>query len=173
MKWADLDFARGEIRVERSYDDVAGVVAPKSRKGTRTVPLLGVLRDQLLERKMQVEPQPTDWVFTAPRGGPFTPSQVRRAAASAWAKANKKRAEEEKPLLVGIGLHEARHTCVSIFAAGGIPLERIGDYVGHSSTYMTDHYRHLIEGQREADRRQLDDYLARANTAVRIAALDA
>ena len=71
--------------------DVAGVVAPKSRKGIRTVPLFAVLRDQLLERKMQVQPQPTDWVFTAPRRGPITPSQVRRAAAKAWANENKKR----------------------------------------------------------------------------------
>ena len=52
-------------------------------------------------------------------------------------------------------------------------MERIGDYVGHSSTYMTDHYRHLIEGQREQDRRQLDDYLARADTQARLEALDA
>ena len=159
--------------MERSYDDHAGVVAPKSRKGTRTVPLLGSLRDQLLERKMQVEPQPTDWVFTAPRGGPFVPSQVRRAAAVAWAEANKKRDEQKKRMLKAIGLHEARHTCVSIFAAGGIPLERIGDYVGHSSTHMTDRYRHLLEGQRESDRRQLDDYLARADTQARLEALDA
>ena len=36
---------------------------------------------------------------------------------------------------------------------------------------MTDHYRHLIEGQREQDRRQLDDYLARADTAARINAI--
>ena len=54
----------------------------------------------------------------------------------------------------------ARHTAV-VFAAGGIPLERIADYMGHSSTHMTNHYRHLIDGQREADRRQLDDYLNR------------
>lgn len=172
LKWGDLDFARGEIRVQRAYDDVAGVILPKSKKGTRRVPMLGVLRDQLLERKMQIEPQLDDWVFPGRRGGPFEPSTVRRAAATAWAKANAKRAEEEKPLLVPIQLHEARHTCVSIFAAGGIPLERIGDYVGHSSVWMTETYRHLLQGQREADRRQLDDYLARADTAARIAALD-
>lgn len=173
LKWTDVDLARGEIHVRRSWDDVAGEVVPKSRKGIRTVPLLGVLRDHLDEHKLRVPNEPTNFVFPGARnGGAFTPSQVRRAAAAAWTKANKKRDEEEKPLLVPIALHECRHTCVSIFAAGGIPLERIGDYVGHSSSYMTDHYRHLIEGQREADRRQLDDYLARSDTAARIAAID-
>jgi hypothetical protein len=28
----------------------------------------------------------------------------------------------------------------------GLSLEQIGDYVGHSSTYMTDRYRHLLDG---------------------------
>jgi hypothetical protein len=30
--------------------------------------------------------------------------------------------------------------------AAGRSLEEIGDYAGHSSAYMTDRYRHLIEG---------------------------
>jgi hypothetical protein len=29
-------------------------------------------------------------------------------------------------------------------------LERIGDYVGRSSAYMTDRYRHLLEGDEAA-----------------------
>ena len=95
------------------------------------------------------------------------------AAEDAWKAANKERAEKELPPLKPIGLHECRHTMVSVFAAGGIPLERIGDYVGHSSTYMVDHYRHLIEGQREADRRRMDDFLARADTEARLEALGA
>lgn len=59
-----------------------------------------------------------------------------------------------------IGLHEARHTYVSLMHAAGVPLERIGDYVGHSSSYMTDRYRHLIEGQREQDAERFDSYLS-------------
>jgi integrase len=45
-----------------------------------------------------------------------------------------------------IGLHECRHTYVSLMHAAGLSLERIGDYVGHSSAYMTDRYRHLLAG---------------------------
>ena len=43
--------------------------------------------------------------------------------------------------------------------AAGIPLERIGDYVGHSSTYMTDRYRHLLKGQAATDAARLDEYV--------------
>jgi hypothetical protein len=40
-------------------------------------------------------------------------------------------------------------------AAAGRSLEEIGDFVGHTSTYMTDRYRHLIEGQRQEGGRRL------------------
>lgn len=33
--------------------------------------------------------------------------------------------------------------------AAGTSLVEAGDYIGHSSAYMTDRYRHLIEGQHE------------------------
>ena len=42
----------------------------------------------------------------------------------------------------------------------GFSLERIGDYVGHSSTYMTDAYRHLIDGHEAEAATRLDAYLA-------------
>jgi len=70
--------------------------------------------------------------------------------------------------LTPIGLHECRHTFVSLCFDAGLPLEAIGDYVGHGSTYMTDRYRHLIEGHEAKTRDILDDYFARADTDARI-----
>jgi integrase len=107
-----------------------------------------------------------DRAATADR--PFTPSHIRRRAAMSWAKANEKRKENKLPALKPIGLHEARHTFVSMMAAAGIPLENIGDYVGHSTVYMTDRYRHLVEGQRAENLRRFDEYLARADSTGRI-----
>jgi hypothetical protein len=43
--------------------------------------------------------------------------------------------------------------------ASGSSLEEIGDYVGHSSTYMTDRYRHLLEGQAQEAAERLDGYV--------------
>jgi hypothetical protein len=42
----------------------------------------------------------------------------------------------------------------------GESLEVIGDFVGHSSAYMTDRYRHLIEGQHAASAAKLDSLLS-------------
>lgn len=52
--------------------------------------------------------------------------------------------------------------------AAGLTLEEIGDYVGHSSAYMTDRYRHLLEGHEDATRRKFDAYLSRSDTEARL-----
>jgi hypothetical protein len=50
-----------------------------------------------------------------------------------------------------------------VMHAAGRSLEEIGDYVGHSSAYMTDRYRHLLDGQRAEAAAALDAYLVRSN----------
>ena len=59
-------------------------------------------------------------------------------------------------------MHECRHTFVSLMHAAGRSLEEIGDYVGHSSTYMTDRYRHLLDGARIEAAAALDALLEAA-----------
>ena len=40
---------------------------------------------------------------------------------------------------------ELRHTFVSLLSASGVPIEQIGDAVGHSSTWTTENvYRHQL-----------------------------
>jgi len=111
-------------------------------------------------------------VFGAARDRPFTPSHIRRRAAKAWEAENKERSKKKVSPLAPIGLHECRHTFVSMMAAAGVPLERIGDYVGHSSLWMVDRYRHLVAGQREEDMRRFGEYLARADSRGRIEQLE-
>jgi len=53
----------------------------------------------------------------------------------------------------------------------GFSLEEIGPYIGHSSTYMTERYRHLLDGHEARAAARFDEYLARADTAARVAQL--
>jgi integrase len=179
LRWEDVDLAAGVIRVHRSWDEQAGEVAPKSKKGVREVPVSALLRDYLTDQKVRTEGEARHFVFPGRSNDvPFTASNTGRQARAAWASENKRRtakAEEQgtKPsLLVPIGLHECRHTYVSLMADMGFSLERIGDYVGHSSTYMVDRYRHLLKGHEDETRRIMDEYLARADTRGRIEQLD-
>jgi integrase len=172
LRWDDVDLAGGVLRVVRSWDDKAGPVEPKSAKGARTVPIVAVLRDLLAEHKASQDGREGGYVFGSIHGEPFTPSNVRRRATAAWRAANLERVSAKRTPLEPIGLHECRHTYVSLMHDAGLNLERIGDYVGHSSAYMTDRYRHLLDGHEAEAARLLDAYLARADSAARIDQLD-
>lgn len=156
LRCEDINEETTTITVRRGWDDVEGEVEPKSRKGTRTVPIAGTLRLILLEHLARTGRRETNLVFGRTATEPFTPTHIRKRARETWTTAK----------LEPIGLHEARHTYVTLMHAAGRSLEEIGDYVGHSSTYMTDRYRHLLEGQREQAADALDAYLASATPTV-------
>jgi integrase len=163
LRVSDLDLSAGVVRVQRAWDDVEGVIAPKSRKGTREVPLTSGLRELLTAHLLATGRRGDDLMFGRTAGAPFVPKLVRERALRAWAIAAVGaflRRERLPVELEAIGLHECRHTFVSLMHAAGVPLERVGDYVGHSSTYMTDRYRHLIAGQHEDDAARFDRLLA-------------
>jgi integrase len=162
----DIDLARNEIRVERGWDDVDGAIDPKSKKGTRQVPISSELKKLLAEHIARTGRRGGDLVFGRTRSEPFTPTHIRKLARGAWV-ANVLgaflRGERLPVELELIGLHECRHTYVTLMHAAGCSLEEIGDYVGHSSTYMTERYRHLLPNQRASAAARLDTYLERAS----------
>ena len=172
LRAEDIDLEANELHVHRGWDDVAGEIAPKSRKGERHVPIAGTLRLVLLEHVARTGRRGTHFVFGRTSTDPFTPTTVRKAAIKAWTMENAKRTEKHEKarakghpaVLVPIGLHECRHTYVSLMHAAGCSLEEIGDYVGHASSYMTDRYRHLLDGQREEAAKKLERFLTGAQT---------
>jgi len=59
-----------------------------------------------------------------------------------------------------IGLHEARHTCASIFIAAGVNAKPISTFLGHSSIQITlDRYGHLMKGSEDEAVGLVDAYL--------------
>jgi hypothetical protein len=53
-------------------------------------------------------------VFGRSASAPFTPTHVRKWALAAWERENSKREQEGQPLLMPVGLHELRHSYVSL-----------------------------------------------------------
>jgi len=111
--------------VRHGWDDVEGEIEPKSEKGTRKTPIAGDLRRYLLAHRARTGRRGEALFFGRTGSAPFTPTHVRKQARKAWAAVS----------LEPIGLHECRHTYVSLMFAAGCSLEEIGDYVGHSSAY--------------------------------------
>jgi integrase len=169
LRTSDVNWpAATEIHVTRGWDDVEGEIDPKSKKGERTVPVPAQLRRYLLEHKMRTGRDGDDLLFGRTAREPFTPSHVRKQARGAWAAVAVGaflRGESVDVELEPIGLHECRHTYVSLMHAAGCSIEEIGDYVGHSSAYMTDRYRHLLDGQRDAAAAKLDTFLTQTKEA--------
>jgi integrase len=165
LRWEDVDLAAGLIRCERSWDFTsATAVTPKSRAGRRRVPIPVVLRDELVELRMdhEREGRPHGLVFGESAERPFRPSGVVRRGQAAWRAAG----------LEPVGLHDARHTFASLMIAAGANAKAMATYMGHASVTTTfDLYGHLMPGNEAEAAKLLDRYLQQArDEAARAAA---
>jgi integrase len=161
--WGEVDLASGLIRVRASWDQQAGRVEPKSQSGKRDVPIIGRLRDLLLEHRMSTG-RDAGLVFGRSATLPFCSSTVNNRAVRAWGKAK----------LAPIGLHEARHTFASYLIAAQLDLKAVSIYMGHASVAFTiDRYGHLLPDSHAERGAQLDAFLDRADTSARLAQFDA
>lgn len=91
LRCLDVNLGRSLIRVEHSWDQVAGPIEPKSEKGRRTVPLLAALRDYLDEHMIRSGRSGEALVFGRSAHRPFAPTTVHKRTRRAWNTANAKR----------------------------------------------------------------------------------
>ncbi|MEZ5078190.1 MAG: tyrosine-type recombinase/integrase [Solirubrobacterales bacterium] len=94
LRVCDLDFEANVIAVERGWDQVEGVIEPKSAAGRRTVPLLAVLRDYLEADLQRSGRSGEDLVFGRTTEIAFYASTIDHRAKQAWKRANKRVTEE-------------------------------------------------------------------------------
>jgi integrase len=149
----DVDLEAGVMRVERSWDKLEGPIDPKSRAGTRSVPIVAALRSHLAAHRLR---SVRGGLFFSDTSFPFNPDAVRAEAAKAWKAAG----------LSSIGFHECRHTMASVFIASGVNVKALSAYLGHASVSITyDRYGHLLPGNEEEAVELVDKFLARATGA--------
>ena len=126
------------------------------------LPIVGALRDELVAHKAR-DGRDSGLVFGSTQDTPLVTSNLWRRAQVAWRRAG----------LQPIGLHEARHTFASLLIAAGVNAKAITTYMGHASIQTTyDLYGKLMPGSESASAALVDAYLARANTATRLAQLE-
>jgi integrase len=144
-----VDVRAGVIRVEASWDPHAGLVAPKSRAGRRTVPIAQALRAHLARHQLAAGSTP-GLIFGRSAERPFAPSALHQRARKAWKDAG----------LEPITLHEARHTFASLMIAAGVNAKALSAYMGHAGVAITfDRYGHLMPGNEAEAAGRLDAYL--------------
>jgi integrase len=165
LRWEDVN---GTVEVSRSWDREAGEVAPKSRAGTRKVPLSPTLVGYL-DAHRALTGRDSGLVFGKTETVPPSMSTMRKRATTAWKRMNARRVERELEPVEQVTLHEARHTFASLMIEAGVNAKAIATYLGHSSIEVTfDIYGHLFEGREQEDAARLDALIGRYDTAVRL-----
>ena len=143
LDWGAVDFERGVLVVERAWCYKTGsFVEPKSRSGRREVPMVGPLRQLLLEQRLRTGRR---WGLVFGRDGtrPYNGPALRGRALKAWAKAEvpplacdvdaERRDGRPLPAHGYLTLHEARHTYCSTALAAGVSPAAVSRYAGHAS----------------------------------------
>jgi integrase len=152
LRWRNVDFEAGVIRVVAGWDDHEGEQETKTEAGARTVPLVGRLRSELVRHKLAAGRDADDLVFGRTRSAAFVRSTLRARAIKAWT------AAELAPLTP----HEARHTCASYLAAAGLTPKEAQTAMGHADIRTTlNIYAKAVPGWESGAAAKLDAYLER------------
>lgn len=144
LKWSDLNFATGELRIERQvYIIKAEVIisAPKTKASIRTVILPPSLLKALGAYKKTVD---SEWMFPSPKdnGRPRNPSSVRKRLQLILERAGCKK----------VRFHDLRHTFATMALEHGMDVKTLSATIGHVSSATTlDIYSHITDTmQRQA-----------------------
>jgi len=155
LRWSDVDLDAGEIHVRRAWcNRTRQVTEPKTPAAIRTVPIAGELRRILLEHRL-LTGRRTTLVICQPNGAVESADALQDRAAAAWKKAK----------LVGLTMHEARHSYASLAIAAGAQPKALQTIMGHSSITTTfDRYGHLYPAERQGVAAAIDRLLAESRS---------
>ena len=156
LRWSDVDWSTGTVRIERSGQHVAGAwveSAPKTAAGRRVVAIgptgLAFLRKQrtlVAERRLRAGPtwRDLDLVFCGTHGQPLQ----QRTVVSALDRICR---EAGVPRLTPHGL---RHLHASLLLSAGVSITDVSQRLGHASSAITlQVYSHALSDGRAAAER--------------------
>ena len=166
LRWKDVDLILASLRVVQSLQRLNTgefiVQEPKTASGRRTIALSPasclVLREhrekqgkdaELLGRELTED----DLVFSHADGTPRDPSTLTLAF----------RRLTRRLGLVGVRLHDLRHTMASLYLEQGVNPKTVAERLGHASVTITlDLYSHCLPGVQEAAAVQFDTAMEQA-----------
>jgi integrase len=129
LRWRDIDWTAGVVRVRRNYTRGAWGT-PKSRRSSRAVPLADRAAAEL-ERHFQRSAYRADdqLVFCHPHtGNPYDASKLRERFYNTMKVAGMEHRCGRKG---GITFHSLRHTFGTRMAAVGVPMRTLQEWMGH------------------------------------------
>ena len=147
LQYEDIDRKAGLIHVTKAVEFVgnnAHIKPPKTKAGTRDVPLLAPLAAAIPDKK-------TGLIFPREDGGLLTKTQYRKR----WLRYC-------EAIGFDITAHQLRHGYATILYEAGIADKDAQELLGHSSIAVTrDVYTHIRQSQKEATAKKLNKYLTK------------
>jgi integrase len=143
LRWRDVDWVAGRVRVRQNW--VLGEFdTPKSRRGSRSVPMADRLAGELDRlHKALGEPSDDALVFADPiTGGPLDKAADLRRY---------RKVLKAAALDTTHNLHGLRHTFGTRMAAAGVPMRTLQEWMGHRDISTTERYADYAPSQHESE----------------------
>ena len=155
LRWSDLNFRTGALRVERQVHRVRGelvVSPPKTRAGNRTVLLPAPVLNVLKAYQKGVHSQ---WMFPSPvkADSPMDPAAVRKRLQTVLERAECRH----------LRFHDLRHTFATASLEHGMDVKTLSTIIGHVSSATTlNTYTHITDAMRQSAADKIDRGIGRA-----------
>lgn len=148
LRWNDVDFDRNEIHIRKGR--VRGQErSPKTKSSKRTIHMLSIVKEALLERKKSPTQHVEGYVFLTKKGQPYS-KHVDREFRTALRKAEIR----HRPA------YQLRHTFASLCLANGLQPTWVAKMLGHSTPQITfKHYARFINDSSSVNENRLEEFL--------------
>ena len=157
LRWDDLDFQTGELRIERQVQRVKGsltVTQPKTRSSSRSMILPAPVLEILKSYRQNIDCQ---WMFPSPKkeNSPRDPAAVRKKLAVVLERAGCKH----------VRFHDLRHTFATNALEHGMDIKTLSAVIGHVSSATTlNIYAHVTDEMRQSAAAKIDQAIAKTES---------
>ena len=140
LRWCAVDLVARTISISHSWSRTGELTTPKTRAGSRTIPIPDALHRILSDAK-PAEAAEEQFCFPARHGaGPISYWNFRQRG---FVKALERAGLADK----GVTIHDLRHCAASLLIASGISDVEVAAQLGHSSANVTRAiYAHVFDG---------------------------
>ncbi|MBQ7858247.1 MAG: site-specific integrase [Oscillospiraceae bacterium] len=142
LKWTDIDWKNGIIKVRRQVARVDGQIVEAPLKTKNSYRAVTISQQAIEVLKQQKEKTNDQYVFPSPNGGPISPDSVNNMLKRVLARAG----------IPKVRFHDLRHTFATIALQNGVDIKTVSGMLGHFSAGFTlDTYAHVTTAaQKEA-----------------------
>ena len=142
LKWTDIDWKNGIIKVRRQVARVDGQIVEAPLKTKNSYRAVTISQQAIEVLKQQKEKTNDEYMFPSPNGGPISPDSVNNMLKRVLARAG----------IPKVRFHDLRHTFATIALQNGVDIKTVSGMLGHFSAGFTlDTYAHVTTAaQKEA-----------------------